>query len=219
MALRALLFDFDGLIIDTESAIYEVWRELYAQHGHKLEVATWAQCVGADFVAYDPKAELERLTGSTFDWEATEKALEARAREIVRDYPALPGVRDMLEAAKEAGVPCSVASSSPLSWAEGWLVHLGLREYFANVSCRDHVERIKPAPDLYLHAAGKLGVEPGDVVVFEDSLNGLRAALAAGMKCITVPGPLTRHLDLSAAWKQASSLAEVKLEDLQQALA
>ncbi len=217
MPITALIFDFDGLIIDTESAIYEAWREFYAAHGQPLPVATWAQCVGTDFGAYNPKTDLEDATGLTFDWAETERTLEARVRELLAGYDALPGVRELLKEAAEAGLPCTVASSSPLSWVEGWLGHLDLRDRFANVSCRDHVERIKPAPDLFLHAAEKLGVSPASVVVLEDSLNGLRAAHAADMRCVAAPGPMTRHLDLSTAWRQVGSLQEVSLGALQEA--
>lgn len=214
MPLSALIFDFDGLIIDTESAIYEAWRELYAAHGQHLELSTWAQCVGTDFGDYNPKTDLEQLTGKSFDWQAEEREVEARVRELLTHYDALPGVRELLKDAAAHGIPCSVASSSPLFWVEGWLAHLNLRHAFQNVSCRDHVERIKPAPDLFLDAAQKLQVQPDEVIVLEDSLNGLRAALAAGMKCISAPGPVTRHLDLSAAWMQVDSLAALSLTDL-----
>jgi HAD superfamily hydrolase (TIGR01509 family) len=219
MALRALLFDFDGLIIDTESAVYQGWREFYASHGHHLAIHTWAQCVGTDFGVYNPKAELEAFTGKTFDWVTAEAEIEARIRELLQGYDALPGVRELLGEAAAAGLPCSVASSSHLNWVTGWLSHLELAHCFTNVSCRDHVALIKPAPDLYLDAAGKLTVDAAEVVVFEDSLNGLRAAVSAGMRCITAPGPLTRHLDLSASWRQVSSLAEVSLGELKEALA
>ncbi len=214
MPLSALIFDFDGLIIDTESAIYEAWKEFYAYHDQPLELATWAQCVGTDFGDYNPKAELEQLTGRSFDWAAVERELEARVRELLTHYDALPGVRELLADASAHGLPCSVASSSPLSWVTGWLHYLELDYAFQNVSCRDHVERIKPAPDLFLHAAGRLSVVPEDVIVLEDSLNGLHAALAAGMKCVSVPGPTTRHLDLGAAWMQVDSLADLSIPHL-----
>jgi putative hydrolase of the HAD superfamily len=215
MPLCALIFDFDGLVIDTESAIYEAWREFYALHDQPLTTTTWAQCVGTDFGHYNPKTDLEQLTGKSFDWQQIEAALEARVRDLLTTYDALPGVRALLADAAACGIPCSIASSSPLSWVEGWLEQLKLRDAFQNVSCREHVARIKPAPDLFLDAAQKLGAAPTEVVVLEDSLNGLRAALAAGMRCVSVPGPTTRHLDLGAAWMQAESLAELNVAMLQ----
>ena len=212
--LRALIFDFDGLIIDTESAIYESWREFYASHQQVLTIEQWAQCVGTDFSSvYDPKKELEQLTGLTFDWGQVEQTLTERVHKLLDGYDALPGVRERLQEARELGLPCSIASSSPLSWVSRHVENLGLREYFANISTRDHVQRIKPHPDLFLDAAQKLGVSTDEVIIFEDSLNGLKAARAAGIRCVVVPGPTTQHLDFTGAWRQLESLGSTSLSD------
>jgi putative hydrolase of the HAD superfamily len=128
-------------------------------------------------------------------------------------YDVLPGVRERLQEARELGLPCSIASSSPLSWVSRHVDNLGLREYFANISTRDHVQRIKPHPDLFLDAAQKLGVSMDEVIIFEDSLNGLKAARAAGIRCVVVPGPTTRHLDFTGAWRQLESLGSTSLSD------
>lgn len=213
--IRAVIFDFDGLILDTESAIYESWRELYSDHGHHLAVETFSQCIGSDFGEhYDPMADLERLTGKTFEWNAVDAEREARVRELLTQAGELPGVRARLTEAGELRLPCSIASSSSHRWVNGWLEKLDLRHHFANLSTRDCVQRIKPEPDLFLHAAEKLGVEPDEAVIFEDSLNGLRAAVAAGIRCIVVPGPMTRHLDFDGAWRVVESLADVSLAAL-----
>ena len=214
--IRALLFDFDGLIIDTESAIYQAWRELYEDHGHPLPVERWSQCVGTDFGAYDPKAELEMLTGKDFDWHNEEAMRTARVHELLKTFDALPGVRDRLVEAQELGLPCSIASSSPRSWIEPWLKQMDIHHHFSNISSRDVVNRIKPAPDLFLHAAEKLGAAPDEVIIFEDSLNGLKAARAAGMKCVIVPGPVTKHLEFDGAWQMLDSLASTSLAQLMQ---
>lgn len=215
MPLRAVIFDFDGLIIDTESAIYQSWRELFESHGHALTIEDWSQCVGTDFSsAYDPKKELEQFTGRSFDWKLQEQELTARVHELLTGFDALPGVRERLNEARELGLPCSVASSSPLSWVSKHLDHLDLRGHFTNVSCRDHVERIKPHPDLFLDAARKLGAAADEVVIFEDSLNGLNAARAAGMRCVVVPGPTTQHLDFTGAWHRLDSLGSTSLAEL-----
>lgn len=215
MPLRALIFDFDGLIIDTESAIFQSWRELYESHGQELTVERWSQCIGTDFSsAYDPKKELEALTDRTFDWARQEQELTARVHELLDGFDALPGVRDRLSEARELGLPCSVASSSPLTWVSKHLNHLDLHGHFTNISCRDHVERIKPHPDLFLDAARKLGAAPDEVVIFEDSLNGLNAARAAGMKCVVIPGPTTQHLDFTGAWHRLDSLGSTSVAEL-----
>lgn len=220
MPLRALIFDFDGLIIDTESAIYQSWRELYESHGHELPVERWSQCIGTDFgSAYDPKLELEQFTGKTFDWIAQDRSIYDRVNVLLNGFDALPGVRDLLREAAALGLPCSVASSSPLTWISKHLNNLNLFDSFANISCRDHVERIKPFPDLFLDAAQKLGVAPEEAVIFEDSLNGLRAATSAGIKCVVVPGPTTRHLDFTGAWRRLDSLGSTSVSELASLLA
>lgn len=215
MPIRALIFDFDGLIIDTESAIYRSWRELYASHGHELSVETFARCIGTDFGEhYDPMADLEELTGREFDWAAEDTRREERVRQLLAETGELPGVRDRLAEAADLGLRCSVASSSSHRWVNGWLERLGLRHHFTHLSTRDRVARIKPEPDLFLHAIENLGVAPDEALIFEDSLNGLRAALAAGIRCIVVPGPMTRHLDFTGAWRIVNSLKELSLAEV-----
>jgi putative hydrolase of the HAD superfamily len=212
---QALIFDFDGLILDTESAIYEVWRNLYAEHGHPLSLQTWAQCIGSDFShSYDPKTQLEQLTGKRFEWPAEETRLTQAVQKLLQHYPVLPGVQELLTAAKAAHLPCAVASSSPQSWVLPHLERLQLRSFFTHVITREQVTKVKPAPDLFLAAATQLGVTANQAIVLEDSLNGLRAATAAHMRCIIAAGPTTQHLDFSTAWRRVSSLAELTLADL-----
>ncbi|MDQ5852816.1 MAG: HAD-IA family hydrolase, partial [Chloroflexota bacterium] len=125
-----------------------------------------------------------------------------------------PGVMALLEAGREAGLRLAVASSSSRDWVERWLQHHAIRDYFACVRSRDDVERVKPAPDLFLSAAECLGVAPEECVVFEDSPNGMRAAAAAGMRCIAVPTPLTAEVELPQVALRLESLAELPLAEL-----
>lgn len=198
-ALRAILFDFDGLIVDTESAIYEAWRELYLSEGHDLPREVYVQCVGSTFGHYDPMEELERLTGRSIDWTARLAVKNARIRELQRDLNTMPGVRDLLAACDSSGLRRAVASSSDRQHVHGWLDRVGLKTSFQAIRSRDDVARPKPAPDLFLAALDALGVAAEEAIVLEDSLNGLRAANAAGVPCIVVPSPVTLGLDFSAA--------------------
>lgn len=210
----AVIFDFDGLIMDTEVATYEAWRGIYEEHGQPLTMTTWSQCVGSDFGHYDPMRELEELIGRKLDWEPIHAERRERVMAILSEYDALPGVRDVLRDAASLGMPCAVASSSPRWWVEHWLKHLNLFEAFQNVTTLDDTGKVKPDPSLFLHAAGKIAKHPHDVVVLEDSLNGLRAAQSAQMRCIVVPGLITQHFDFSGAWKQLASLEDVRLSEL-----
>jgi HAD superfamily hydrolase (TIGR01509 family) len=197
--MRALIFDFDGLIVDTESAIYEAWRELYLHHGHDLPLPTYVQCVGSTFHTYDPMAALENLTGGPVNWDEVLPRKDARIRELQQDLDTMPGIRALLLEAANAGIPCAIASSSQRVHVQGWLDRTGLFDAFTLIRTRDDVARAKPAPDLFLAAAAGLGLTPGETLVLEDSYNGLHAARAAGAPCVIVPSPVTRGSDFTGA--------------------
>ena len=216
-AMHALIFDFDGLIVDTESAIYLAWRELYQHHGHDLPRETYVQCVGSTFGHYDPMAALEQLTGGPVNWQEVLPRKDARIRELQHGLDTLPGVRELLIAAQRAGLPCAVASSSQSSHVLGWLDKVGIRDAFQLIRTRDDVARAKPAPDLFLAAAKGLGLPPAQTLVLEDSANGLRASLAAGAPCVIVPSPVTLGSDFTGAAALMDSLAGVTLPDLRAA--
>ena len=212
--MNALIFDFDGLIMDTETATYEAWREIYAGHGHPLTIETWSQCVGSDFGHYDPKADLENLLNRKLDWEPIHVERREKVMRILSDYDALPGVRDRLQEAAALGLPCAVASSSPRWWVEHWLKHLGLMDAFQNVTCLEDTGKVKPDPSLFQHAAQKLGASADGIMIFEDSFNGLNAARAAQMRCVIIPCSITSHFKFEGAWRQFASLADFKIADL-----
>lgn len=212
--IRAVIFDFDGLVVDTESTGYLTWKEIFDEHGHDLPVERYAQVVGSGFnVSYDPRRDLEQLTGLDFDWEAREVVRREREHSLRHSLTTLPGVVDRLVEAAALNLPTAIASSSPRTWIDSWMVQLSLRDHFHHITTVDDTGKVKPDPSIFLHAAQSLGVAPEEVVIFEDSLNGLRAAQAAGMRCIVVPGPMTRHLDFTGAWKRVESLAHVALRD------
>jgi HAD superfamily hydrolase (TIGR01509 family) len=210
--LRALVFDFDGLILDTERPVFEAWRWAFAEHGVELSVAEWSAVIGrAD--AWDPLARLASVA-------EVDHAVVARRREV-RDAllaaeEILPGVIDLLADGRAAGLRIGIASSSPFEWVGEHLARLGLADWFECVACfRDDAGvRGKPAPDLYLEAVSSLGVAPDEAVALEDSMNGVAAAKAAGLWCVAVPHGLTAGLDLSAADLIVDSLASLPLSRL-----
>lgn len=217
--LSAVIFDFDGLIVDTESTGYQTWREIFESHGLDLAVETYAAVIGTDFGAhYDPRVDLEERTGRKFDWEELEARRTVREKELRKDLSILPGVVHRLEEAAALGLPCAIASSSPRWWVEGWLNDLGLIQHFHHLTTVDDTGKVKPDPSLFLLAAERLGVSRDEAVIFEDSLNGLVAARAAGIRCVVAPGPMTRHLDFDGAWRRVATLNEVTLNELGRAL-
>lgn len=214
-SLRAVIFDFDGLIVDTESTGYETWREIFEAHGHDLAIETYAAVIGTDFgTQYDPRVDLETRTGRQFNWADLEAQRSIREKELRKSLSILPGVVDRLQEAASLGLPCAIASSSPRWWVEGWLKDLNLIDHFHHLTTVDDTGKVKPDPSLFLLAAERLQVSTSEALIFEDSLNGLIAAQAAGIHCIVTPGPMTQHLQFPGALRRVTSLAEVSLKDL-----
>lgn len=196
---RALLFDFDGLIVDTEWPIYQAWHDTFREHGHSLPLETFNQCIGTDFNTWSPKSHLEDLTGSTIDWHQLDEARQASIEKNLEGVPPMPGIPEAVQAGQTAGLKLAVVSSSSHRWVDGWLEKIELFARFDTTVCRDDAPRIKPAPDLYQEAARQLEMDPRDCLVVEDSVNGIKAARAAGMQTVAIPNRVTACCDFSLA--------------------
>ncbi len=209
----AVVFDFDGLIFDSETPIFEAARTALGTLGHDLTVAAWATVIGHGHD--DSFHRMEAAVGAALDPVAYQAAYDAVDRSWRDTQPALPGVEALLDALRGAGVPCAVASSSPSAWIETHLGRLGLRDRFAAIACADRVAgRTKPAPDTYLLACADLAVEPSRAVALEDSSPGIAAAVAAGLRVVAVPSHITVHTDLSAAHRSVPTLEHLTLDEL-----
>ena len=214
--IRALVFDFDGVIADTEGPEYRAWQETWAEYGHDLRLEEWVQCIGTnDPAGWHPLSALAERMGGAFDRD------EANRRRQARHHPAihalaepLPGILDLLDQADAAGLGTAIASSSGDDWVPVLLAQLGIADRFAHLSIYDGTCPAKPAPDLYLRACAALGVEPAEAVAFEDSPNGIAAAKAAGLWCVAVPHEITAGLDLSRADLVIPTLGGVALDRL-----
>jgi len=196
---KAILFDFDGILVDTEWAIYQAWCRTFFRHGQELPLPLYTKCIGSDFDAWSPKLYLEELTQQSFDWEKMDEERQIEIRSELEREGAMTGVLAFIEKNAQRGIIQAVVSSSSHSWVDGWLDRLDLRKFFTNVVCRGDAPRIKPAPDLYLQAAKDLALAPNECLVIEDSKNGLMAAHAAGMCTWIVPNRVTSGLDFSLA--------------------
>jgi HAD superfamily hydrolase (TIGR01509 family) len=211
--IRALVFDFDGLILDTEEPVYRSWREVYAAHGVELPFERWVQIVGSTTATFHPQHHLEEQLGRPLPQETLDRRIERRT-ELVLEQTLLPGVADHIDAARSKGLKLGVASSSTTDWVNGHLERLGILDCFDCVRSRDDVANAKPAPDLYLAVIECLGVNPTQAVAIEDSPNGIASAKSAGLRCVAVPNSITSRLDLSQADVVVGSLAEVTLDEL-----
>ena len=212
--MKLVVFDFDGLILDTEVPEYNAWQEIYGEHGHALPFETWAQCIGTAADAFDPCADLAERAGRALDAAALRRRHQARTDALIAGQPVLPGVVELLDEAGAMGLTLAVASSSGRPWVEGHLERLGLLDRFHTLRCREDVERVKPDPALYQAVLDATGVRAADAVALEDSPNGVLAAKRAGLACVAVPNALTARLDLGGADVRLASLADLPLAQL-----
>jgi len=216
--LRAVIFDMDGLLADTEWPDFLAWQELFREHGGDLTLEEWLGEVGV-WGATTIKSRFAALRGSREGMDAALARRRSRHRELVGGIAPLPGVEALLAALAGRGIPCGVASSSDRDWVGFVLGTLGLRERLPVVVTGDDVATRKPAPDVYLEAAARLDVRPEGCVALEDSAVGVTAAIAAGMRCVAVPNRLTRFHDLSHAHAHVESIAELDVARLAALLA
>ncbi|MDA7867490.1 HAD-IA family hydrolase [Akkermansiaceae bacterium] len=213
MEADAILFDFDGVILDTEWSIYESMRGVFVENGHDLPLEEYVKCIGSDFNTWSPETMLEDLTGKTFDWQTIGIARNKWIREEIAKLDAMPGVRDAVDFCQEREIPTAIVSSSNHKWVDGWLEKLDLLESFDHIIAREDAPRIKPAPDLYAEAVRRIGLPAPKCLVIEDSLNGMKSAHEVGCPVAAIPNRITQCIDFSAAEYQYPSLVEF-LEDL-----
>lgn len=192
--IKALVLDFDGLILDTETPFRESWQEIYAEHGLTVPPEAWAGLLGSSSDPPEAYELLEEHLARSVDRKEIHARRLARELELLETEPVMPGVRELIEEAKSLGLRLAIASSSERDWVVGHLTRLGLLEFFDAIVCSDDVERTKPAPDLYEKALEALGVRPEEAIAFEDSHHGVAAAKAAGIFTVAVPNEVTRHL-------------------------
>jgi HAD superfamily hydrolase (TIGR01509 family) len=211
--VKALIFDFDGLIIDSETPGFRAWSEVYESHGCSLPFDKYSACIGT-IDGFDLHAYLEEQSGQSFDADELEAACTRRWHELMQDQPLLPGIAVTIASAKARGLKLAVASSSTRDWVTGNLRKFDLIDRFDAICTRDDVSAVKPDPALYLLALEKLAVKAAEAIAFEDSPNGILAAKRAGIFCIVIPNPLTQQLPLDQADRRLSSMADFDVGDV-----
>jgi putative hydrolase of the HAD superfamily len=215
VAIRGLLFDFDGLLVDTETLSRRSWEELYREHGHELPLDQWATLIGTIGAPWDPFAHLQELVGQPLDEDALNTRRIAREHELLELEDLRPGVDDYLDEAERRGLVTGIVSSSTNEWIEPILRRLE-REHGWNaiVAANGNTARAKPRPTLYLEALDQLGLAADEAIAFEDSPNGVRAAKGAGLYCVAVPNPMTATLGFDEADLVLESFSDLSLRDL-----
>jgi len=212
--IKGLIFDFDGLILDTEVPEFDAWQQIFKSHGGILEFEKWASIVGTSPESFDVISDLERQIGKKVNRGELKAIHFSTAMAEIEKKGPLPGVTRYLEDAHKMGIKVGLASSSNREWVHSHLSRLHLMEYFNCICVSENVQKVKPEPELYLLAMKKLGLEPKESIAFEDSPNGIQAAKNAGMICVAVPNAFTRNLNLSRADFIFDSLEEINLGDL-----
>lgn len=216
--IQALIFDFDGLILETEEPVYQSWQEIFQEYGCTFTFDLFSAHIGTTDGAFNPLVELESQVGKPLPGREIHQRQQAREMELVLKRSILPGVLDYLESAKAMGLKIGLASSSECAWVTGHLSRLGLIDYFDSIKGSDDVQNTKPDPELFLTSINDLGVSPDQAVVFEDSVNGIIAAKKAGLQCVWVPNILTNRLSTDLADMRLKSLEDMPLFKLLQIL-
>jgi HAD superfamily hydrolase (TIGR01509 family) len=213
--IRAFLFDFDGLILDTETASRAGWQWLYREHGHELPPEKWSLMVGT-VGGWDPWGHLEELVGSTLDRESLNERRYAHEISLIEAEELRPGISEYIAAAERHGIKRAIVSSASRRWIDMHLTRLERAYGWDAIVTADHdTERAKPRPTLYLEALEELGVDAGEAVAFEDSPNGALGAKRAGIYVVGIPNAVTRDLGLDGtADLVVDSLADLPPDEL-----
>jgi HAD superfamily hydrolase (TIGR01509 family) len=211
--IDAIVFDFDGTILDTEAVEFESIQHVFAAHNSHITVHEWAPAIGA-ISGLDWPALLEQRTPLPVDRHAVRQQQRSRQRELMPLSRPRPGVLELMDAADQADVPMGIASNAPRRWVEHHTERLGIRSRFASILGVDDVTHGKPHPELYLASCSALGARPSRSVAIEDSSPGVQAAIAAGLFCVAVPTELTSHVVLHPDAHRLESLANVTYADL-----
>ena len=210
---KAVIFDLDGTIVDTETPEFVSWQEAYAELGVTLDPSVWSQAIGTTDSGWDPWTHLESLVGSPVDRTAIRATRHARFDELMADAQPRAGVVAWLDEARDLGLRVGLASSSGSPWVLRFLDALGLRDRFEVLATRERVTRSKPDPELYELALHDLGVRAEEALAVEDSPNGVAAARAAGIFCVAVPNAITAGLAVGAADIVLPSFVDRPLRD------
>lgn len=212
--IKAIIFDFDGLLVDTETPEFEALKQIYEEHGATLQLETYAQNIGTHIGSYNPYAHLSELLQQTIDADHVKKIHRERFHQKLEALKPRDGVISILNEAKELDLKIGLATSSNRAWIDSFFERLNLTPYFDAISTSDDVERVKPDPALYVRTMQLLDVKGDEVIAFEDSLNGSKAAVAAGIHCIAVPNPVTQHFSFDHCARQIGSMSDHTLAQL-----
>jgi len=211
--ISGFIFDFDGLMLDTEQPHFDAWQRKFSEYGFALSMDDWSKIVGTGPSAYSPADDLYNRTHGTLDRAAAKAWVGQYTDRYLEGQALLPGVESFIRRAHDQGYKLAIASSSDYAWVAPFLERFQIAPLFEAVLTARDVEHVKPDPALYNLAVEKLGLSAASVVAFEDSRNGVTAAKAAGLYCVAVPNRITRSMDLSHADRIVDSFTRLTTEE------
>ena len=211
--IKGVIFDFDGLILDTETHQFLILQELFEKNGSELPIERWQQEIGTQS-GFSPFKYLAEKHGGKIEHETLKEQFKEKFHSILTSENARAGVEDYLKVAKDMGLKIGLATSSNYEWVSTHLKNLGLFNYFDCIQTSDDVEKVKPDPSLYLQTAKCFGLPVEECLVFEDSANGALAAKRAGMSCVIVPNQVTETMDFCTVEHRMQSMTDMPLKDV-----
>lgn len=208
---RLLIFDFDGVIADTEAAVLRSWQELYREFGRELDEAWWVDNVlGRPAGTIDLLAELEHRLAEPLDRAELARRRQERETSLVNRVAPRPGLRELLRQAREQHYRTALASNSTRAWVLPHLRRMELADCWDGVCCRDDVDRPKPDPQIYLRIVELLGIPAQNSIAFEDSPTGVTASARAGVVSVANPTSLTSDNNFPEARLRLDSLEGIE---------
>jgi putative hydrolase of the HAD superfamily len=212
--LKGFIFDFDGLILDTETPAFHAWQKIFAKYGCKLPLNIWISYIGAAEQYFDPLIYLHSISSCVVNDAEIVDDYNKSVEELVLKEQLLPGIFELIKNVKSKRYKLAIASSSPINWVKKYSTHFGIHDFIDCYVTREDVNHTKPDPDLYLLALKKLNLDPNSVIALEDSPYGVEAAKKACIFTIAIPSNLTQHLDFSAADMVIPSALAINIEQL-----
>ena len=212
--IKAIIFDFDGTIIDTETAWFIAFRDAYQEYGVELSLEKYSECLGTSLHSFNPYTYLSTHHNISINLDEFRNYVQKKHSEMMKKEPIRPGVLAYLQTAKAAGIKIGLATSSDRAWIDKYVDLLGIGAYFDCYCTADTVKNVKPDPELYLQALDKLNVSANEAIAIEDSPNGARAAVAAGLHTVVIKNTITKQLPFSTGHHTIQSLETYELQDL-----
>lgn len=212
--IKAILFDFDGLILDTETTEFTAFQEICKQYDHEMPLEIWSQWTGSTDARKRAYSYLEEALGVPLDHAAIGAQHDAVYRDMIGRAEILPGVIEKMEECKRLGLNIGLATSACYDWAGGYLEQYGLIDYFDCIRTKENILHSKPDPQIYREVLAGLRIEAHEAIAFEDSWIGLQAAKGAGIYCVVVPNTMTKSFPFEQADLRLESLLEMDLEQI-----